>query len=71
MELLRLKDEGVLGVWELKQAEYESAWNARQRVIDLERQAGRPDVPIELNLNRVPVWQRGVAPGKTITVRAR
>jgi len=58
MELVRLKDEGVLGVWELKQAEYGAAWNERQKIIDTERQAGRPVPAVELKLNPMPLWQR-------------
>jgi hypothetical protein len=58
MEVLRLRDEGVLAIWEMKQQEYEVAWNERQKVIDTERQAGRPDVLPPLKLNDVPMWQR-------------
>lgn len=58
MELMRLRGEGIAAVWEVKQSEYQSAWNERQRIIDTERQAGRPDVHPELKLNRLPVWQR-------------
>ena len=58
MELLRLKDEGVAAVWELKQGEFEVAWNERQKVLDTERQAGRPVPNVELKLNPLPVWRR-------------
>jgi len=58
MELLRLRDDGVVGIWNVKQAEHASAWNERQRVLDTERQAGRPVGPIALKVNPVPIWQR-------------
>jgi hypothetical protein len=58
MELVRLKDEGVLAVWGLKQAEYEVAWNERQRELDQARRDGYAAEPRALKLNGMPVWQR-------------
>jgi len=61
MELVRLKDEGVLAVWALKQGEFESLWSARQKVLDAARINGRAATAEEsapVKMNPVPVWQR-------------
>jgi DNA-binding phage protein len=74
MELVRLKDEGVLSVWALKQAEYRSAQDARQRVLDAARSNGRAATAEEsapVKMNPTPVWQRvtGLLPEKEWRLR--
>ncbi len=61
MELVSLKDKGVLAVWALKQDEYQAGWIARQREVEVARAAGKP-VPDGDNFvvkgNDTPMWQR-------------
>jgi len=58
MELLRLKDEGVAAVWGIWQCEFESAWNTRQKEMDLARMNGHACEKKELQLNPTPMWKR-------------
>lgn len=61
MELLSLKDVGVVAVWRLKEEEYASAWKARERELAIAREAGKPvpaSAQAEIKLCATPIWQR-------------
>jgi len=58
MDVLALKDEGVVAVWGLKQDEYQVTWNERQKEIDAARMAGRPVSDADVRVCETPVWQR-------------